>query len=154
MEPDLSKPFYIKHAWRLCYSYQRWTGKDLVSNYQTIKNPAEVIFNAPFALVSHGIEPVPVFNFGNRTALELFEIDWDQFIQLPSKESADQENQEDRASLMARVNVNGYEENCCGVRVTSTGKRFLIEGATVWNIIDEQDIYHGQAAMFARWKFL
>lgn len=154
MRPDLSNPFYVDHARRLCSSYQRWTGKELIPDYKTLKNPAGILFDAPFVLVSHGIETVPVFNFASNAALKLFELEWEQFIQLPSKESADQDNQEDRARLMARVNANGYEENCKGIRITSTGKRFLIEGATVWNIIDEENIYYGQAAMFTQWKFL
>ena len=154
MKPDLSSPFYISHVRSLCFSYQHWTGKQLIEGHEKIDNIAEVLFNAPFALVSHGTETIPVFNFGNNTALELFELDWDKFIQLPSQESADQDNQEDRKKLMARVNKNGYEENCKGIRISSTGKRFLIEGATVWNIINEQDQYFGQAAMFTWWKFL
>lgn len=154
MKPDLSTSFYTDHARRLCFSYQHWTGKELLPDFETINNPAEDLFNAPFALVSHDTKPVPVFNFGNKKALELFELGWEEFMRLPSKESADQENQEDRAKLMARVNKNGYEENCNGVRISSTGKRFLIEGATVWNIIDEHGVYYGQAAMFTRWKFL
>jgi len=112
------------------------------------------LFDAPFVLVSHGTEPTPVFNFGNRKALELFEISWEQFIKLPSKNSADQENREDRAELMARVARAGYALNCTGTRISTSGKRFYIEGATVWNVIDENNLYHGQAAMFDTWAYL
>ena len=151
--PDLSDPFYSAHALRLCFSYRHWTGLDLLP-----ENPdgfhASALFEADFVLVSHGVEPVPVFNFGNRAALNLFESSWEQFIKMPSKTSADQDNQTDRAELMARVRNEGYATGCRGVRVSVSGKRFLIEDATVWNVIDEQGQYHGQAAMFERWYYL
>ena len=37
---------------------------------------------------------------------------------------------------------------------SATGRRFQIEQATVWNLIDEQDAIHGQAATFDRWTDL
>ena len=95
------------------------------------------MFDAHFVLVSHGTETDSIFNFGNRAALELFELGWEEFIRLPSRESADQDNKEDRSRLMARVHKEGYVPDCSGVRISSTGKRFLITGATVWNVIDD-----------------
>ena len=141
-------------ARRLCASYEHWTGKELIPGHNNTDMLAEILFDAPFALVSHGTEDIPVFNFGNKTALELFELSWDDFIKMPSRQSADNDNQEDRAKLMSRVNLNGFEENCRGIRISSTGKRFLIEGATVWNVFDEDHKPCGQAAMFSQWTFL
>ena len=152
--PDFKNNFYTHHAKLLCSSYKHWAGKQLITEYQNTKNLIEALFDAPFALVSHGTETESVFNFGNRNALKLFELTWEQFIQLPSRKSADQENQEDRARLMARVNADGYATDCKGVRISSTGKHFLIEGATVWNVIDQNNKYHGQAAMFTQWSYL
>ena len=154
MTPDLSTLFYIDHARLLCSSYQRWTGKQLISGHEKKGNLALALFEAPFALVSHGTETVSVFNFGNKIALELFELDWEQFIQLPSRNSADGDNQEDRKRLMARVKNEGYATDCTGVRISASGRRFLIEGATVWNVVDEQGGYYGQAAIFSQWEFL
>ena len=152
--PDLKKPFYINHTKLLCSSYQRWTGKPLIPDQQQSSNPALALFAAPFVLVAHGIEEISIFNFGTRKALELFELTWEQFIQLPSRESADQENQEDRQQLMARVKKHGYAGDCSGIRISSTGKRFQITGATVWNVVDEVNRYHGQAALFTQWSYL
>ena len=52
---------------------------------------------------------------------------------------------------MRRVSNDGHMINYSGVRISSTGKRFKIEGATIWNIIDENGHYLGQAAMFKNW---
>ncbi|MGL6039842.1 MAG: MEKHLA domain-containing protein, partial [Deefgea sp.] len=33
-----------------------------------------------------------------------------------------------------------------------SGRRFWIENATVWNLIDEVGIKHGQAALLREWR--
>ena len=152
--PDFEQPFYTDHIRRLCYCYQHWTGSPLLPDLKAEDDPVRAVFDAPFVLVSHGTEAIPVFNFGNRKALELFEMEWDAFIKLPSSQSADEDNQAERAALMARVAQDGYALNCSGSRVTASGKRFNIEGATVWNVIDEQGRYYGQAAMFENWSYI
>jgi len=152
--PDYKDPFYLQHARLLCSSYERWTGKPLLPAQVTGVNLAQALFDAPFVLVSHDTEKDSIFNFGNRAALALFEMSWDKFIRLPSRKSADQDNAEDRARLMARVHAAGFATDCKGVRISSSGRRFLITGATVWNVVDEHDKYHGQAAMFTNWSYL
>jgi hypothetical protein len=152
--PDFKNPFYNNLALLLCSSFRRWTGKQLLPEREQARNLIEDLFDAHFVLVSHGTETDSIFNFGNRAALELFELGWEEFIRLPSRESADQDNKEDRSRLMARVHKEGYVPDCSGVRISSTGKRFLITGATVWNVIDDHDKYHGQAAMFSSWSYL
>lgn len=114
----------------------------------------EALFEAPFALVSHGIEDEPIFNFGNQTALALFELTWDQFTRLPSRQSAEPMNREERQRLLDQVTKQGYIADYSGVRISATGKRFLIEKAIVWNLMDSSGQYQGQAAMFDQWVFL
>jgi len=48
----------------------------------------------------------------------------------------------------------GYYSGYRGIRISSTGKRFLVEDATVWNVVDGQGIRVGQAATFARWTMV
>ena len=151
---DINTPFYENHGLLLCSSYKRWTGKQLLPAAEKANNLIRALFDAPFVLVSHGTETDSIFDFGNRAALELFEISWDEFIRLPSRKSADQDNQEDRARLMATVSAHGYATGCKGVRISATGRRFLITGATVWNVVNDQGLYHGQAAMFTHWSYL
>jgi hypothetical protein len=152
--PEFNSPFYTHHAWLLCSSHKRWTGKQLIRESEKANNLIKALFDAPFVLVAHGTETDSIFNFGNRAALELFEIGWNEFIRLPSRKSADEDNREERVRLMARVKADGYATDCKGVRVSATGRRFLITGATVWNVVDDRDQYHGQAAMFSNWTYL
>lgn len=147
--------FHItSHIGLLLNSYYKWTGKNIIELNGTPEELTELVINAPFALVSHNTETDPVFNFGNKTALRLFELDLEEFTKLHSKESAEALNREDRERLLKRVTEKGYINDYRGIRISSTGKRFEIKDATVWNIVDDKGIYRGQAAFFDKWKFL
>jgi len=111
-------------------------------------------FTLNFALLSHNTDQDPLFNYANRTALDLFEFSWDELIGLPSRLSAEPVNQQERERLLARVTTQGFIDDYAGVRISKTGKRFRIQGAIVWNVIDEQGSYRGQAAWFKDWTWL
>jgi hypothetical protein len=146
MPPHLNTAFYQQHAINLCYSYQQLLNKPLIqmSHKGTLINQ---LFNAPFALLSHGLEGDPIFNFGNQTALSLFEYNWDAFTQLPSRLSAKPIDQVERQRLLDAVSQHGYIDNYAGIRIAASGREFLIENAVVWNVIDKNGSYCGQAAV-------
>ncbi len=81
-------------------------------------------------------------------------MEWDDFIKLPSRLSAEPRTQAERDLLLARVTEQGFIDDYMGVRISSTRKRFRVEDAIVWNLIDTQGIYRGQAAVLYRWSFL
>lgn len=130
-------------------SYQRLTGHTLLDKAGT-----EALWNAPRVIVAHGTEVDPVFFYGNRLALEVFEMDFAGFTRLPSRYSAETQTREERACLLERVSRDGFIDAYAGVRVSATGKRFRIEQAVVWNLIDAEGTRHGQAATFDRWEML
>lgn len=138
------------HVSLLADSFQRLTGRLLIE--ADADALAQCVWAAPFALVSHGTEPDPVFNYANLTALRLFEMTWQDFTRLPSRLSAEAPNRRERARLLAQVSAQGYIDDYAGVRISASGRRFVIEGAVVWNVVDAQGGYHGQAAMFAHWR--
>lgn len=137
----------IQQAQRLITSFQHWTGKPLIET-------PEALFEAPFVVVSHGTEPDPIFNYANQQALDLWEMDWDTFTQLPSRYSAEPISQEERSRLLAQAKAQGYISDYRGVRISSTGKRFWIENVILWTVLDELDQPCGQAATFSSWKFI
>ena len=51
-------------------------------------------------------------------------------------------------SLMESVARQGFVDDYSGVRISGGGRRFMITDATVWNLVDEAGVYHGQAATF------
>lgn len=132
----------------LAESYERLSGRPLAPPSADL---ATWLWNHPAAIVAHGTQADPVFFFGNRTALGLFELDLEAFTRLPSRLSAESMLRDERERFLARVTAHNIIEDYRGVRVSSTGHRFRIERATVWNLLDEAGERHGQAALFEHW---
>lgn len=130
-------------------SYQRLTGRKLVAGSG---DPASELWLAPQVIVAHGTEADPVFFYGNRLALQVFAMDFAAFTRLPSRYSAEPLAREERARLLERVTRDGFIDDYSGVRIAADGRRFRIEQATVWNLIDAEGRHHGQAATFSHWQ--
>jgi len=126
-------------------------GRDLLERNAEPVEQAEALFHVPFVVVSHGIEPEPILNYGNRAALELWEMTWDQLVRTPSHQTAEPENREERARMLAMAAGQGFFVGYRGIRTSSTGKRFLVTDATVWNVLDGERRLVGQAATFSKW---
>jgi hypothetical protein len=139
----------IEHANLLLSSFRRTLGRELLPSIHN--NEYLCLYHAPFCVLSHSTEADPIFNYGNKTAQVLFEMDWNELIRLPSRLSAEVITQEEREALLTRVKEHGFIDNYQGVRVSATGKRFFIEDAIVWNVLDEDNNYHGQAAALYKW---
>ena len=149
--PAPSNYYQPDHVRLLCSSYERWTGKALLPGDHSKTDTARLIFEAPFAVLSHGTEDDPILNYVNQIGLDLFEMNWEEWTSMPSRLTAEPLLREERAALMKRVTENGFIDDYSGTRISKSGKRFFIEQATVWNLIDEAGIYQGQAATFSDW---
>ena len=147
-------PSGLNHVWLLHCSLKELTGIELIEGATHKKTVWDGLKHAAFAVVSHGTEDDPIFNYANPKALELFEMDLDTFTKLPSRMSAELPNREERAHLLDAVNTQGYIDNYTGIRISATGRRFFIKKAIVWNLLDEYDVYRGQAAMIPNWEYL
>jgi hypothetical protein len=152
--PCEENAYRADHIGLLRRSYRHWTRRDLVDPRMTNSEAARSIFTAPFVVVSHDTRPDPVFNYANSTALSLFGMSWDDMTSCPSRLSAEEENQAARAQLLKDVTEQGFSDGYHGIRVGKHGRRFEIEEAIVWNLLDERGIYCGQAASFRHWKWL
>lgn len=153
MEPRelLQRYDWIRHTQRMLDSYARWLGAELSPRVGTPAEQALALFEAPFVVVSHDTSPDPVLNYGNRTALGLWEMDVETLRQTPSRLTAEPLHREERARLMERTTREGFVDDYQGIRISRTGRRFRIERAIVWNLLDEQGTYCGQAATFSAW---
>jgi hypothetical protein len=56
--------------------------------------------------------------------------------------------------MLALADERGYFTGYRGIRISATGRRFLVTEATVWNVVDQQSRRMGQAATFSRWAAL
>lgn len=147
-EPVLGAELQLRLA-LIGESFLRLTGRTLLNDHGP-----EALWNAPRVIVAHGTETDPVFFYGNRQALGVFEMDFASFTRLPSRFSAEAQTREERANLLERVSRDGFIGDYAGVRVSATGKRFRIEQAVVWNLVDAEGVCHGQAATFDHWQWL
>jgi hypothetical protein len=129
-------------------SYQRLNGKALIADAPTNIAARDALWNAPRAIVAHGTQDDPIFFYGNRLALRLFEMSFDEFARLPSRLSVEPLAQEARDKLLEEVTRKGYVDGYSGMRIARSGRHFRITDATVWNLVDEAGDYHGQAASF------
>ncbi len=154
MLPVHPKLNLLEHSHLLLNSFRRWTNRELIDYRGSPKGPAMVLFEAPFIVVSHGIESDPILNYANQAALKLWEMGWEEFIQTPSRLTAEPVSREERARLLAEVTSKGFIDNYAGIRISRSGKRFRIENAVVWNLIDDDGQYQGQAATFEDWHYL
>lgn len=143
-----------RHVRLLRASHLRLTGRHLLAPELDDAQAVAALQAADFAVVSHGSETDPVFNYANTMALRLFEMSWDEFTALPSRFSAEPLRREERARLLKRVARHGYIDDYSGVRISSSGRRFHVENATVWNVLDEYGHAYGQAARLPAWRHL
>ncbi|MFL9966928.1 MEKHLA domain-containing protein [Paraburkholderia sediminicola] len=135
----------------LADSYARALGLPLVPQAMTVVEASEWLYeSAPFAVLAHNADPDPLFIYGNKAAQRRFEYSWDEITRLPSRLSAEAPNREERQKFLARVQGAGYEAGYKGVRVTKSGQRFMIEEATLWQLLDAEGTLHGQAVVIPR----
>jgi len=153
MPPNKMNYFFYEHIAILDANLQRFSRRSLMDGSEQGEQLAKMVFEAPFAVISHNSDNDSVFNYGNRTAMKLFEVSWQDLINMPSRLSAEVENREERTKLLAKVTKNNFIDDYSGIRISAKGKRFQIENAVVWNLY-HHDSYYGQAAMFSQWKML
>ena len=145
LPPHIDTPDMRSRLDLIAASYQRLTGRQLAP---PAGDPARALWTAPRVIVAHGIEADPIFFFGNRAALDQFEMSLERFAAMPSRLSAEPMLREERQALLDRVARHGFVDDIAGIRISATGRRFRIERGTVWNLIDEHGSVHGQAATF------
>lgn len=121
--------------------------------HRTLASPEE-LYDAPFVVLAHGTECPPVLWYGNAKALELWEMTFGEFTRMESRKTAEPDLREAREALLHEVQKQGYSTGYRGIRISSSGRRFEIAQATVWNIVNVAGDYIGQAATFDRWRRL
>ena len=138
----------------LLNSYARWLNSELVERSGDPLEDARRLFHGDAIVVSHGTQADPVLNYGNAAALKLWEMDVATFTATPSRFTAEPVERQERELLLERTTRDGFVDDYRGVRITSSGKRFLIHKAIVWNLLDDSSQYVGQAATFSDWDFV
>ena len=148
------RPGIVRHAGDIVRSFRHLVGRDLLPPAMAPANLAVMLRDAPFVVLSHGLEADPVLNYGNRAALALWEMDFAELTRMPSRVTAEPMLREERERLLAVAAAKGYIDDYAGVRISSSGRRFRIENARLWTLRDGKGQVWGQAAGFGRWWWL
>lgn len=141
------------HAKIIVESYYKWTKQHLLE-LDSRRPLLEQLDEAPFAILSHGIEDDPILNYGNQFTLRLWEMDFEQLCKTPSRLTAEPMAREARAKFMQQVTEQGYVSNYTGIRISQSQRRFYIKQATVFNLVDEFGKVVGQAATFKTYEYI
>ena len=159
MTDQYALPAHLTENWiaqtrMLLDSFQQATGHALMTRSGDAAEEAERLFAAPFVVVAHGPEADPILNYANRAGLLLWEMPAVDFIRTPSRLTAEPTLRAAREKLLAETTRKGFVSGYEGVRISASGKRFLIQDVTIWNVVDAGGAAAGQAATFADWRFL
>ena len=152
--PCVENGYLSGHVELLISSYKILTGEELVDTALTKEEAAKELFYSTHIILSHNTFSDPLLNYVNKAGLALFELDWEKMLRSPSRLTAESIEQQARQKLLDEVSANGFIDDYSGVRISSTRRRFEIEKATVWNLVDQFNIFHGQAAIFSDWTHL
>ena len=146
---------YLKdYIYLITRSLKRLTKIEIVDFALSLEEQAKQVFDADYVLLAHNGTSDPIFNYANQTAQNLFELSWDEFIDMPSKYSAESDERGKREEFLAEVTEKGYSKNYSGIRISKSGKRFEIKNVMLWNVYDPEGHRIGQAAMFDQYDYL
>lgn len=138
------------HARLLCVSFRSLLGRDLLPNGlpANTNGLAHSLYEAPQIVLSHDTSDDPRLTYANKAAQVLWEMTWKDLIGLPSRETAEPQHRGQRSAMFDDMRQKGFTENYEGVRISATGKRFLIQNAIIWTLFDEDGVRCGEAATF------
>jgi PAS domain-containing protein len=134
-------------------SYRRLTGAKPPFLVEGAPADAAWLYGAsPACVLAHDTGPDPRFIYANKAAQDLFEYDWDEFVTLPSRLSAEAPDRAERQRLLDAVARDGFASGYSGIRIAKSGRRFRIDDGVLWQLRASDGTLHGVAATFARWR--
>lgn len=121
---------------------------------QNITTPKELDQNERFGILSHGTQTDPIYNYGNKASLILFDQTVDNLCKTASRYSTVESLMEDREQLIQQINDSGYGTISNAVRRTlGEEKLFVIETIWIWHVYHPDDGRRiGLAALYDRAK--
>lgn len=131
-------------------SIKRFTGTSLLEGLG-LDSVQDVHTNERFAVLSHGNQTDPIYNYFNKAALLQFQWPESEVYSLPSRYSApDGFLREDRAEMMKTVEDQDVRTIPIAIRQTKDGEFFQLTNVTLWNVYDDEGTRLGQTACFDR----
>ena len=144
----------IGHVKILLDSFEKLVQKQIIVRTGDPTKDLKLIEEGAFVLVSHNGEEDPILNYGNQFALDLWELNWDDFIKTPSRKTAEIDLRTRREEVLKIAMIKGFYDEYEGIRISSKGKRFRIKNAIIWNVLNKHNGRIGQAAYFTNIEYI
>ncbi len=156
-EPPWLTPDGLRLARRLLLSHRLAFGVPLLRGLDPAAEPrraAQELFAAGQVVLAHDVAADPLLIYANRAALRLWRRRWAAMVGMPSRLTAEPCQRAERADALERARRRSALRGYGGIRIDSRGRRFRIENARLWGLVDEAGSVCGQAAAFGRWWWL
>ena len=132
-------------------SLKRLTGVSLLEVMDGVSTIHNVHDNERYAVLSHGNQTDPIYNYFNKGAFLTFQWPESEIYNLPSRYSApDGFVREDRTKMMQTVVDQQVRIIPIAIRQNKAGECFQLRNVTLWNVYDDDGIRVGQTAFFDR----
>jgi len=120
---------------------------------------AQALFASPIVVAAHDGSPLdrgegPRLIYANRTALTLWGRSWDEMVGMPSQLTAEPSERASRQTALTAAQQQSAFRGYRGIRINRHGRRFQINNARLWTLLDPAGGSSGQAACFSSWWWL
>lgn len=141
---------WMRRAGEILDSYSRHVGRELVERSGDAAEDARQLFDLPLAVLAHDAAPRPLLDWANLAAARAFDATPETLLGVPSADTAPADAVADRRALFEVLAAHGCVVGYSGVRVSLTGRRFVIDDVTVFEITDAAGRPAGHAAVIAK----
>jgi len=128
-------------------SYRRLLGRELIDRSGDAADDARRLFALPKAVLAHDTGRPAILDWVNAAAAAAFDAAPEALLGRPSASTAPADAAPERETLFVRLRERGFVEGYSGVRVSLTGRRFVIADVTVFELRDRDGRTAGHAAI-------
>lgn len=143
----LRDPRFITRAREILDSYARLLGRELIPRSGDAAEDARRLFDLPLAVLAHDTSPQPLLDWANQAAAMAFDATPEALLGRPSAATAPADAVADRGKLFEALARDGFVTGYSGVRISLTGRRFVIDDVTVLEVTDAAGSPAGHAAV-------
>jgi len=140
-------PRFIARATLILDSHRRLLGRELCARSGDAAEDARRLFHLPLAVLAHDTSPQPLLDWANLAAARAFDATPESLLGRPSADTAPADAIDERRALFDVLARQGFVTGYSGVRVSLTGRRFVIDDVTVLEVTDAAGQPAGHAAV-------
>lgn len=140
-------PRFITRACEILDSYRRLLRRNLIEHSGDAAEDTRRLFDLPLAVLAHDTAPQPLLDWANRAAALAFDATPESLLGHPSAATAPADAVADRRALFDVLARQAFVTGYSGVRISLTGRRFVIDDVTVLEVTDAAGRPAGHAAV-------